>query len=166
MTSLQPAVKSTAWVFLWKTRSRPISVRVCPVAQFNYFGTAFDPREWTLVVFWKEDLGRQPQLIIPENEGEDNTNYPSPPKIHKVHNLRQPPEPHEPPGSPGIPPGWPPAPPPAGGRERVGTGTKLRERLHPRPSQPDPQLIPVPMSDGEDDDDQPPQREREAKATV
>ena len=42
---------STAWVLLWKTRSRPIGVRVCLVAQFNLFSTAFDPREWTMVVF-------------------------------------------------------------------------------------------------------------------
>ena len=66
--------ESTAWVLLWKTRSRPIGVRVCPVAQFNFFSTA-----WTMVVFWKESVGRQPQLITPENEGGDNTNYPSPP---------------------------------------------------------------------------------------
>ena len=47
--------ESTAWVLLWKTSSRPIGVRVCPVAQFDFFSTAFDPRAWTLVVFWKED---------------------------------------------------------------------------------------------------------------
>ena len=60
--------ESTAWVLLWKTRSRPIGVRVCPVAQFDFFSTAFDPREWTMVVFWKEDSGRQLRLITPENE--------------------------------------------------------------------------------------------------
>ena len=47
--------ESTAWVLLWKTSSRPIGVRVCPVAQFDFFSTAFDPPAWTLVVFWKED---------------------------------------------------------------------------------------------------------------
>ena len=52
--------ESTAWVLLWKTRSRPSDVRVCPVAQFNSFSTAFDPRTWTLVVFWINSLGRQP----------------------------------------------------------------------------------------------------------
>ena len=52
--------ESTAWVLLWKTRSRPIGVRVCPVAQFNFFSTAFDPRAWTIVLFWKEDSGHQP----------------------------------------------------------------------------------------------------------
>ena len=49
----------TAWVLLWKNRSRPIGVRVCLVAQFDFFSTAFDPRAWRMVVFWKEDSGRQ-----------------------------------------------------------------------------------------------------------
>ena len=43
-----------AWVLLWKTRSRQIGERVCLVAQFDFFNTAFDPRVWTMVVFWKE----------------------------------------------------------------------------------------------------------------
>ena len=30
-----------------------------------------------MVVFWKEDSGRPPQLITPENEGGDGTNYPA-----------------------------------------------------------------------------------------
>ena len=166
--------ESTAWVLLWKTRSRPIGGRGCPVVQFHFFKTAFDPRAWTLVVFWKENFGRPPQLIIPENEGGDNTNYPSPPKISFFGDPEvplgpqgpQPPAPlesHEPPGPqgpPGLPPGWPPAPSPAGGGERVGTGNTLRERLHPRYSPPEPQLIPIPLSDGEHDDDQPPQGQR------
>ena len=29
--------ESIAWVLVWKTRSRPTGVRVCPVAQFNFF---------------------------------------------------------------------------------------------------------------------------------
>ena len=37
--------ESTAWVLLWKTRSRPVGVKVCPAAQFDFFSTAFDPRE-------------------------------------------------------------------------------------------------------------------------
>ena len=73
--------ESTAWVLLWKTRSRPIGVRVCPVAQFDLFSTAFDPRAWTMVVFWKEDSGRQPQLFAPENEGGDETSSPSLPNF-------------------------------------------------------------------------------------
>ena len=36
--------ESTAWVRLSKTRSRPIGVRVCLVAQFNFFSTALVPR--------------------------------------------------------------------------------------------------------------------------
>ena len=60
--------ESTAWVLLWKTRSRPIGVRF--VAQFNFFSTAFDPRVWTMVVLWKEDSGRQPQLINLQMEEE------------------------------------------------------------------------------------------------
>ena len=51
--------ESAACVLLWKTRSRPIGVRVCHVDQFNFFSSAFDPREWTTVVLWKEDSGRQ-----------------------------------------------------------------------------------------------------------
>ena len=54
-----------------------------------------DPRQWAMVVFWKENSGHQPQLITPENEGGDETSYPSPPSnIHffddpddKVHHL-------------------------------------------------------------------------------
>ena len=36
--------ESIAWVLLWKTRSRPIGVRLRPLAQFDFFSTAFDPR--------------------------------------------------------------------------------------------------------------------------
>ena len=39
--------ESIAWVVVWKTRSRPTGVRVCLVAQFNFFSTSFDPRAWT-----------------------------------------------------------------------------------------------------------------------
>ena len=168
--------ESTAWVLLWKTSSRPLRVRVCPVAQFNFFKTALDPRAWTLDVFRKENVGRQPQLIKPEIEGGDNTNYQSPPPVTFFDDSEvpfgqqgpqppAPPEPHQPPGPPGppgIPPGWPPAPSPAGGRQIIETGNTSRERLHPhpRPSPPEPQPFPIPMSDGEDDDDQPPQEDR------
>ena len=166
--------ESTAWVLLWKTRSRPIGVRVCLAAQFNFFKTAFNLRKWTLVVFWKGNLGRQPQLITPENEGGDNTNYPAPPNVTFFDDPEvpfgpqdpqplTPPPPDQPPGPPsppGFPPGWPPAPSPAGGRDRVVTGNTLRRRSHPRPSPTELQIIPIPMSDGEDDD-QPPQWERQ-----
>ena len=73
--------ESTAWVLLWKTRSRPIGVRVCPVVLVEFFSTAFDPREWTMVVVWKEDSGRQLPLITPENEGRDETSSTSPPRF-------------------------------------------------------------------------------------
>ena len=73
--------ETTAWVLLWRPRSRPIGVRVCPVAQLHVFSTASDPQKWTMVVFWKEVSGRRPQLIVPENGGGDETNYPSPPNF-------------------------------------------------------------------------------------
>ena len=110
--------ESTDWVLLWKTRSRPIGVRVCPVVQFNFLSTALDPREWTKVVFWKEDPGRQRQLITPENEGRDETGSPLPPSFTFFDDPDVPlgPSPHPgPPDPPGLPPRWLPAPPPAGG---------------------------------------------------
>ena len=156
---------STAWVLLWKTRSRPIGVRVffC-IPNINFFSSAFDPREWTMVVFWKEDSGRQPRLITPKNGG-DETNYPIihlQPKFSFFDDPDVPFGPSGPPGppgspfSPGQPPGWPPAPSPAGDRERGGPRKNSRERL----SLPhEPQLFPIPMND--DDDDQSPQEERQ-----
>ena len=136
--------ESTAWVLHWKTRSRPIGVRVCPVAQFNFFQTAFDPCKWTMDAFRKESLGSQP-LITPENEGGDDTNYPSPPTYTffddpavpfgpQAPQPPAPPEPRQPPGPPGssgLPSGWPPAPSPAGGTKRVETGITSRERITP-----------------------------------
>ena len=134
-----------------------------------------------MVVFWKEILERQSQLITPENEGGDNTNYPPQANVTFLDDLEVPfgpqgaqplasQEPHQlpgPPSLPGIPPGWPPAPSPAGARERIETGNTSRERLHPhpRPSPHAPQLIPIPMSDGEDDDDQPAQGRRQRQGS-
>ena len=103
--------ESTAWVLLWKTRSRPIGVRVCLLAQLNFVSTAFDPRVWTMVVLWKEDSGRQPQLMIPEIEGGDETNCPSPPRFTSFDHPDVllgpcgPPVPPGPPGPPGLAPG-------------------------------------------------------------
>ena len=54
-------------------------MRVCPVAQFDFFSTAFGPRAWTMVVFWKDDSGRQLPLISHENEGGDESTSPLPP---------------------------------------------------------------------------------------
>ena len=88
----------------------------------NFFSTAFDPRAWTLVVFWKEDSRSHPQFITPEKEGGDETNCPSPPTFTFFHywawgtsRTSWTPGPR---GPPGLPPGWPPAPSPAGDRER------------------------------------------------
>ena len=146
--------ESTAWVLLWKTRSRPIGVWVCPAAQFNFFSTAFDPREWTMVVFWKEDSGRQPQLITPENRGGDETGSPSPPRFTFF-----------------VPLG--PSPPPWTARS-AWTSTRMapsstcwwerekeraenasHERSRPRSPSQEPQLNSIPIIDN--DDDQPPQ---------
>ena len=117
--------ESTAWVLLWKNRSRPFGVRVCLIAEFDFFSTEFGPREWTLVVFWKEHSGRQLRLITPENEGGDETRSPSPPRftffddpdvvLNPPDTPPAPPAPPGPPDSLGLPPGLPPAPPPAGG---------------------------------------------------
>ena len=127
--------ESTALVLLWKTCSRPIGVRVCPVAQFNFFSTACDPHAWTMIVFWKEDPERQPQLITPENGGEDETSSPSPPRFTFFEDPdvpvrpkpRGPPEqprglspgPPDPPDPPGFPPRLPPAHPPAVGEREI-----------------------------------------------
>ena len=48
---------------------------------------------------------------------------------------------------------------PLGDREKARTGNTSRERLPPRPSPPEPQLMPGAMSDG--DDHQPPQDDRQ-----
>ena len=91
-----------------------------------------------MVVFWKENLGRQPKLITPENEGGDETSYPSPPTFTFLDDPDVPfgpsgppeqPRPPGPPGPPGLPPGWPPSPSPAGDGERVGPESTSRERL-------------------------------------
>ena len=114
----------TTWVLLWKTRSRPIGVRVRPAAQFSFSSTAFDPRARVdNGSVLERNFGRQPQLITPENERGDTTNYSSPPTYTFFDGPEvpigpqgprppAPPEPHEPPGPPGppgLPPGWPPA---------------------------------------------------------
>ena len=58
-----------------------------------------------MVVFWKENSGRQPQLITPENGG-DEASYPSPPsKFHFFDDLDVPFGPQGPPSP------EPPAPP-------------------------------------------------------
>ena len=80
-----------------------MGVKVCPVVQFNSFSTSFDPREWTMVVFWKEDSGFQSQLNILENEGGDETSYPSPPRFTFFDDPDVPLGPCGPPAPPGPP---------------------------------------------------------------
>ena len=123
-----------------------------------------------MVVFWKEDSGRQPPLITPGIRGGDGTSSPSPPRFTFLDDSDIPlggdPEPlptHPgPPDPPGLPPGWPPTlwppAPPAGEGDRVRAGNASRERSRPRSPLPGTQLTPSPLSDG--DDDQPPQDAR------
>ena len=57
-------------------------MRVCPEAQFDFFSTAFEPRAWTMVVFWMEGrFGTSAPLITLENEGGGETSSPSPPNF-------------------------------------------------------------------------------------
>ena len=122
-----------------------------------------------MVMFWKENSGHQPQLIIPETDGRDETNSPSPPSDFQFFDdpdvpfapqIPPPPEAPAPPrrrappeqsGPLGHPPGCPPAPSPACDREVVRTRYILRERLQPRSSPRESQLVPIPMNDGDDD---------------
>ena len=66
-----------------------------------------------MVVFWKEDSGRQLRLITPESEGGDETSSPSPPRFTFFDDPLNPPDtPSAPPGppvAPGLPPGLPSA---------------------------------------------------------
>ena len=130
-------------------------------------------------MFWREDSGRQLQLITPENEGGDETSSPSwrkftfvdDPDVPLGPRSRGPPEPPrglpEPPRGlpdlPGLPSGLSPVPPPAGEGERVRAGNALRGRSRPRSPLPEPQLTPIPMSDSDVDQPLP---EWEATATL
>ena len=64
-----------------------------------------------MVVFWTEDYRRQPQLITPENEGGDETNFASQPNFTFFDDPDVPfgpcgpPAPPGPPGPSGLPPG-------------------------------------------------------------
>ena len=154
LTSLRPAVNPLLGCSSGKPLSRQIGVRVCPAARFNFFSTAFDPRGWTMVVFWKENLGRQPHgwLHLRTKEG-DETNYPTLPKF-----FGDPDVPFGPSGPPGPlgPPGLP-GPPDLTTRMASSSDHLLviekewhlestsRERLPLRPSPPESQLIPIPM---------------------
>ena len=89
-------------------------------------------------MFWKEDSGRQLRLFIPENEGGDETSFPSPPRftffddrvvpLYPPDTPLAPPGPPGPPDWPGLPPGLPPAPQLAGGKGRARAENVSRER--------------------------------------
>ena len=96
LTSLRPAVTPLPGCS---------SVRVCPAAQFDFFSAAFGPREWTMVVFWKEYSGRQLRLITPENGRGDETSSPSPPRLTFFDDPDVPLGPSPPPPGPPDPPG-------------------------------------------------------------
>ena len=82
-------------------------VRVCPVAQFDFFSREFDTRERTMVVFCKEGSVRQLQLITPENEGGDDASSPSPPRFTFFDDPDVPLDPPDTPPAPPVPPGPP-----------------------------------------------------------
>ena len=71
--------ESTAWVLLWKTRSRPIRVRGCPVAKFGFSAPHLIRERGQWLCSGKKKSGRQLQLITLENERGDDTDYPSSP---------------------------------------------------------------------------------------
>ena len=79
LTSLHPAVNLS--VLLWKTRSRPSRVRVCPAARFDFSALHLTRvhGQWLFFVRMIRDV--QPQHVTPENEGADDTSSPSPPKF-------------------------------------------------------------------------------------
>ena len=108
LTSLQPAVNPLPGCSSGKPRSRPIGARVCLVGQFDFFSTAFDLREWTMVVFRNEDSGHQLRLVTPENKGEHETSSPSPARFTFFDD----------PDVPLDPPNTPPAP-----ATRIGTSS-------------------------------------------
>ena len=155
--------ESLDWVLLWKTRSRPISVRVGPVAQHNFFSTALGPRQWTMVgcvlegEFWTSasadytwEWRRWDQLSMFAVKisflwWSWRSLWSTRSTISWTSGTSW---------ISWITAGWPEAPSPSGDGERVGTKDTPREWLHPRSAQTEPQLIPLPMSDG--DDDQPP----------
>ena len=55
--------------------------RQCAQLHPDFFSTAFDPREWTMVVFWKEDSGR------PASTDYTNTEEEMRPALHHHQDL-------------------------------------------------------------------------------
>ena len=142
LTSLLPAVSALLGYSSEKTRSRPIGVRVCPVDQFNSSKTAFDPRAWTLVLFWKESLGRQPVLHHHQNSLSLMLLFlvvwiP----VDLLNSLVDLPEPPDPPDF----------------QQdclqllHLLVAREQRGRSRPRSPLPERQLTPIPVSDGDDD---------------
>ena len=134
LTSLQPLVAPLPGCSSGKPVQDQLARGFVLQPNSTFFSTAFGPPARTMVVFWKDDSGRQPSLITPESEGGDETSSPSPPKVTFFDDLDVPfrprprlslcqsrgpyPEsqdPPAPPDNPGFPPGLSPVPPPAGG---------------------------------------------------
>ena len=148
----------------WKIRSRPIGVRVSFVAQFDFFSTAFDPREWTMVVLWKEDAKGQVRLFFPASEKRYETSSPSQKKklflmvgmflmiflthfrrlldflVRQIHL--------------GCHQDCPLLSPPAGGKGKARHQNVSRGRSRPRSQSPHPPLKPIPTIDDDDDQSQ------------
>ena len=106
LTSLQPAVNPLPGCSSgnpFKTNWR----EGLSCSSSRLLSTAFDLRPWTMVVSWKEDSGRQLQLITPDNERGDETRSPSPPRFTFFDDpdvpLDPPDTPPAPPGPPGLP---------------------------------------------------------------
>ena len=149
--------ESNAWVLLWKTRLRPIGVRICSVAQFNFLSTTRVSGHWLC-------SGRKIRDVRLHPKTKEETR----PALHHrqdltslmilifllvdILNLLR----YLPRWPPSL---WPPAPPPAGEGERVRTGNSSRERSRPRSTLPEPQLTRIPMAGG--DDGRPPQDGRQ-----
>ena len=74
-----------AWVIMWITHSRPFGVRVLPVSKVFFHDPSFDPRRWTMVVFWEETTGRSKrQTVRPPSKTSKNppsSNQPEMPDI-------------------------------------------------------------------------------------
>ena len=106
LTSLQQAVNSLLMGAPLENRSRPFGVKVCLASQIDFFSTAFDQRAWTMVVFWKDDSGRQLPLLHLRTKEEMRA------ALHHRLICRgpypEPQDPPDPPDNPGIPEGLPP----------------------------------------------------------
>ena len=177
LTSLQPAVDLLLGCSSGKTRSWPIGVRVCPVANSTFSAPRLTRVSGPWLYSGRKIRDVSPNLSHLRTNGGDETSSPSQPKFTSFDDPDDPfsprprgpfdqpcgpyPEPQgppDPPDHPGFPSRLPPAPPAAGG-ERTRAVDQSRERSRPQSPSPEPQLRQIPMSDG--DDDQPPQTGRQ-----